>query len=233
MRGDFDDGLEPVRQQRDTEFTLGSTALVAIFFGMVLLCGLFFGLGFAAGRYAPSESQAPGQAASGVPATAIAAGSHAKPSPVSATPSKSSVSVPVTDDPQPSASASAPPQAVSRPAVQQVAQSVSPQPVAQSRVKPALPLQPAPPQQVPVRAPAPTTAAQPSGIMVQIAVISHQEDANVLVGALRKRGFSASAHRQPADNMIHVQVGPLRTPRDANAMRQRLLSDGYNAVVLQ
>ena len=46
MRGAFDDEeFEPIQRRRDAELTLGSGTLLAIFFGLVLLCGLFFGLG--------------------------------------------------------------------------------------------------------------------------------------------------------------------------------------------
>lgn len=73
--------------------------------------------------------------------------------------------------------------------------------------------------------------AQASTIMVQIAAVSHPEDADVLVGALRKRGYAVSAHRDPADGLLHVQVGPFANRNDAVAMRQKLLNDGYNAIV--
>lgn len=67
--------------------------------------------------------------------------------------------------------------------------------------------------------------------MVQIAAVNHEEDADVLVGALRKRGYAVSARRDPGDNLIHVQVGPFATHPDAASMRERLLSDGYNALI--
>jgi len=77
-------------------------------------------------------------------------------------------------------------------------------------------------------APAP---AAPSGIMVQIAAISNPADADVLVGALQKRGYSVTARRVPSDPLIHVQVGPFSNRADAIAMRQKLLGDGYNAIL--
>jgi cell division septation protein DedD len=67
--------------------------------------------------------------------------------------------------------------------------------------------------------------------MVQIAAVSHQEDADVLAGALRKHGYSVTEIRDAADNLIHVRVGPFSSRNDANAMRIRLLNDGYNAIV--
>jgi cell division septation protein DedD len=67
--------------------------------------------------------------------------------------------------------------------------------------------------------------------MVQVAAVSHQEDAEVLVSALRKRGYAVSVRRQPSDSLLHVQIGPFTNHNDAYIMRQKLLSDGYNAIV--
>jgi hypothetical protein len=46
MRGFLDDDdFEPTPQpKRDTELTLGFATLLGIFFGLVILCGLCFGL---------------------------------------------------------------------------------------------------------------------------------------------------------------------------------------------
>ena len=67
--------------------------------------------------------------------------------------------------------------------------------------------------------------------MVQIAAISNPADADVLVRALQQRGYSASAHHFPPDPLIHVQIGPFANRADAVAMRQKLLGDGYNAIL--
>jgi cell division septation protein DedD len=37
-------------QQEDTEITLGTGRLLGIFFGLVVVCAIFFGMGFSAGR---------------------------------------------------------------------------------------------------------------------------------------------------------------------------------------
>jgi cell division septation protein DedD len=67
--------------------------------------------------------------------------------------------------------------------------------------------------------------------MVQVAAVSHQEDADVLVNALRKRGYAAGTRREPSDGLIHVRIGPFATRDEANRMCTRLLNDGYNAMV--
>ena len=63
---------------------------------------------------------------------------------------------------------------------------------------------------------------QVQGWMVQIAAVSHAEDAEVLLDALRKRGYTVTARRDAGDSLIHVQTGPFANRNDANAMRQKL-----------
>ena len=74
-------------------------------------------------------------------------------------------------------------------------------------------------------------APEPVEVMVQVAAVMHPEDAEVLVGALRKRGYPVSVRRVPTDTLIHVQVGPFKSRDEAIRWRQRLLDDGYNAIV--
>jgi len=67
--------------------------------------------------------------------------------------------------------------------------------------------------------------------MVQIAAVANSDDADVLVTALRRRGYSVAAIREPADGLIHVKTGPFNSRDEANRWRDKLLDDGYNAVV--
>jgi cell division septation protein DedD len=224
MHGVFEDEeVELGRQRRETELTLTSTTLLAIFFGMVLLCGLFFGLGFAVGRYGPGESKpANEQAGAAVPAASPLGSSRPKPSASAQNtpePQRAVVGLPAAEASH-AIPAARPERSESAPA----AESYPSQPV----VKPALQ-----PQQAP---PTPPFRVEPSvapalALMVQIAAVSHQEDAQVLVSALRKRGYAVSVRRLPSDSLLHVQVGPFANHNDAYVMRQKLLSDGYNAIV--
>lgn len=67
--------------------------------------------------------------------------------------------------------------------------------------------------------------------MVQIAAVSRPQDADVLVSALRKLGYSASVRSETNDPLLHVQIGPFATRDAAKVMRAKLLSDGYNAIL--
>jgi len=76
--------------------------------------------------------------------------------------------------------------------------------------------------------------AQPdaaSALMIQVATVSRQEDADILISALSKRGYTATARHDPADNKLHVQIGPFSNRNDATAMSKKLLHDGYNSIV--
>jgi cell division septation protein DedD len=66
---------------------------------------------------------------------------------------------------------------------------------------------------------------------VQIAAVANSQDAEVLATALRKRGYSVMVKHEPADGLIHVRIGPFTSRDEANRWRDKLLGDGYNAVV--
>src|SRR5215469_13810243 len=81
-------------------------------------------------------------------------------------------------------------------------------------------------------APAETRAASSGSYMVQVAAVSRQEDAEILVNALRKKQYPVlMVGNVPGDSLFHVQVGPFSDPKEAEAMRSRLAGDGYNAIV--
>lgn len=86
----------------------------------------------------------------------------------------------------------------------------------------------------PVSQPAAQSTATTPGIagsVVQVAAVSRQGDANMLMAALKRKGYNAAIHQVPQDKLLHVQIGPFATKKEAEAMRQRLISDGYNAIV--
>jgi DedD protein len=224
MRGVFDDEEpEPETElpRRETELNLGPMMLWAILFGLVLICGLCFGLGYSLGRRGLQQPLAAGQSLSGTQTNLQADISRPKPPatvPTGAAPEKQSV---VVNLPQYAASGAGP--AAS-------AQSSEP---AQPQVRPALPaVASATPSAQPATAPSVAPALAPTGpLMVQIAAVSHQEDADVLVSALRSRGYAVAARHEASDGLIHVRIGPFNSRDVANRWRLKLLGDGYNAIV--
>jgi cell division septation protein DedD len=229
--------------KRDREVTLGSFTLLAILLGLVVLCSLSFGLGFVVGRkepaalptvLEPNPIAAQGDGAKGKPSggTSSAVGS-------SATGEDSGNGTGEADKQQGSEAADVGREAGAvepSKATKQVAQSGT----VAGHVQPALSAGPAVtrPEQVqaftvhPAVGQATTNApVAPDGLMVQVATLAHQDDADVLVEALRRKGYPVAAHRDAVDGMIHVRVGPFASREVANQWRQKLSNDGYNAVV--
>jgi cell division septation protein DedD len=67
--------------------------------------------------------------------------------------------------------------------------------------------------------------------MVQVAAVSSQDVADILLASLQKKGYNVAVHHEPQDTLLHVQIGPFAKRADAEAMRQRVLADGFNAIV--
>ncbi len=222
--------LEPQEQKRDTEFTLGPAMLLALLCGLLLICGLFFELGYRSGRRSAVTAVSVTQTSAGQTVITPAGSSLSKPPAkglVPATPPPTQAAVPT----QQSAPLENPSGAPASNALTSYAPST---PAAgQPQVRPALPANAGPPSANSAgNYPVQPALTRSGGSMVQIAAVSHIEDANVLMGALRKRGYAVVARRDFADNLIHVQVGPFANRSDAVAMSQKLLGDGYNAQVL-
>jgi DedD protein len=225
-----DEELAPFQTPQDRELTLSSKTLLVIFFGLVLVCGLFFGLGYTLGRRAPGESgtvQTTEAAADATPPFA----SQPKPSASSQAPAQPATSEPAAQDPP----ADPPEGGVQNPAAGRNPETT---PALPPQAPPAETSDTPPPTVKPAFRPAYTPAQQPPApvqpamaIMVQIAAVSNQADADALLGALRKHGYSGAARHEAADTLLHVQVGPFATRAEAVAMRQKLLNDGYNAIL--
>lgn len=222
-------------EQSDTEITLGMRSILGIFFGLALICGVFFGFGYSLGRgntgpKADLDRATPQAAETAHSATVKTVveepdssgddqytdGSNdVRPT------RKTAVAVL-----QPKPSAAAPLTPVAAVAVPQGIAPANPAQVAKTDSS--------------VLAPAKvtgatgldqTSATPPAAIMVQIAAVSHREDADVLVSALNKLGYSASVRSATADSLLHVQMGPFASRDEAKAMRTKLLNDGYNAIL--
>jgi len=237
MRGYFDEEEpEPEQPRREREVTLGPGGQLGLVFGLLLVCGLCFAGGYVVGHHAsarsaatdaptPAPDQEPLQANDSVP----------KPSASEQTPARA----PQTDDsptnPDPGAGEN-PTTTQQSPDNSEPGGSptASPAATAPAPVPPKRPALPAAGNTAPPARATPdvrTTLAAPTKLMVQIAAVANSEDANVLVAALRKRGYSVTAAREPADRLIHVRIGPFNSRSEANRWSDKLLGDGYNAVV--
>jgi DedD protein len=190
---------------QDTEITLGTGKMLALFFGLVALCAVFFGIGFSLGR--SSARIVPAD----VSATTIATTGGLRPSAVKTT------------------SATPPADMTFYKAVQGKDENTQ---VAAKGVPSTDASAPDTNSTVPVTAPTdPTTAPAVNGYFVQVAAVSKAEDAEALVDALKKKQYPAFSTSTPTDKLIHVQVGPYVEIKDAEAMRTKLVGDGYNPIL--
>jgi cell division septation protein DedD len=227
----FDDDQDD-HPERERELTLSTGAILAIFLGLVLLCAVFFGFGYNLGRKSTVVPNAPLPAAANdtEPAgTGSSTFDNFKPSPSSpSTPSSttatSKTATPAVTTTAPANSGEAQPTAApvhTTPAPAPTA----PRPVAPPSANPSTPTRASQP---------PAPAITPGGaFVVQIAAISgtHKDDADLLLNALHSKGYQVSERTEAQDKLIHIQVGPFATKADAEAMRERLIVDGYNAIV--
>jgi cell division septation protein DedD len=76
-----------------------------------------------------------------------------------------------------------------------------------------------------------TSMSTSSHLMVQIMALSNAEGAESMVAALKRHGYDVSVNRDSQDSLLHLEVGPFANKTDAETMRQRLLRDGYNAII--
>jgi len=67
--------------------------------------------------------------------------------------------------------------------------------------------------------------------VVQVAAVSHEEDAQLLVSALRAKGYPVNAHADSGDKFFHIQVGPYTNMKDAATAKQKLIADGYQPII--
>ena len=232
---DSDDDLQDPGS-RDREISLGTTTILGIFFALALLCALFFGFGYSMGRRSSQTvAGASGTAATndmtnvkpapGSPASRAVAALHGS----NAAANGDGLS-PTTSDSVASPSATSenayPATSPTKPQIPR--SDTSAQPTSNSAIKPvSMPRSASATSAPPVPVPIPGIGS----VVVQVAAVSHQEDADVLMNALKKHGYNVAIRQEPQDKLLHVQVGPFANKKDAEAMRQRLLADGYNAIV--
>jgi DedD protein len=195
-------------QVRDTEITLSTGKLLGMFFALAIVCGLFFTMGYLLGKSTNAGGRT--EIVATVPSSSAGkpyAGNKA-PEAVTQTcpPGSPNCATTAAGDASPSAKA-----ADQQPAPQQ------------SSSKPS--------DQRTQSAGADVNTGAASSFMVQVAAVSKQEDAEILVTALRKKQYPVFIANATGDPLFHVQVGPFTDRKDAEAMRTRLSGDGYNAIV--
>jgi DedD protein len=187
---------------QDTEITLGTGRLLGLFFGLIIVCALFFGLGFSMGRNSVKSTLTMEQ--SPVAPNPAAPNAEQKASPAMAQKSATDGAAATSED--------------------DTAQSRTPtvsSPSASSSSTVPAPELSAPSQ----------LSSGGAAYTVQVAAVSKQEDADALVSALRKRAYPVFIASNGSDKLFHVQIGPFNDIKDAEAMKTKLTGDGYNPIV--
>jgi DedD protein len=214
-----------MESSQDTEITLGTAKLLGLFFGLVIVCAVFFALGYTLGRKSDagltatitpplqtsSNGSKPAGTASSQPAPPMTfyKAVEQKDANPQLTPASSDASS-AGQTPATSSGASSPAATSSDPSSSgtsaQSSQSGNP--------------------------PDPMVAVPTSGYFVQVAAVSKQDDAGALVDALKKKQYPAFvASNSTTDKLFRVQVGPFADIKDAEDMRSRLINDGYNPIL--
>jgi len=194
----------------DTEITLGTGKLLFLFFGLVAVCALFFALGYSLGR--KSE---PSLATSAPPSPQVSSNAS-KGSGAASNPAQSMTFYKAVE--QKDANAQLTPPAENK---------------TDATVAAANNTTTTAPASTPAANPTETSMALPtSGYFVQVAAVSKQEDAEALVDALKKKEYPAFVAPQvTTDKLFRVQLGPFTEIKEAEAMRTRLIGDGYSPIL--
>lgn len=194
------------------EMVLENRQVLTIFFVVVVLCGVCFGLGYIVGKntmgYIPpaeSPTAAVGKKSAITPSSGLAE-STAPPASSSDAGQKAPESAPVRAEPAQAAGEVA--AAKSEPASS----------TAQMKPVSAVPATPA------------AAASFTELVHLQVAALSKKEDAESLLALLKKKGFPATMATSPADHLFRVQVGPFSSAADAEEMKARLEREGFKTL---
>ena len=249
----------------ESDVTIGPGKLLGLFFMLVVICGVFFAIGYSLGKTSAREqalndktplnaslsSPVVGDANAAKPSAAVAAKSEPDPNAAAEQEKapngpdltffnevkKSSGTQAATTDAAKDANGKP---ATPKPTDTTVAKTQPPAVTSASTPTvsnaPATTAQPASPSAnnaAKGAAGATVTSAGNGAYVVQIAAVTREEDAAALAGALRKKSYSVFVVNNPAvhDKFYHVQVGPFATLQDAEAMKTKLASEGYNPIV--
>jgi cell division septation protein DedD len=203
---------------QDTEITLGTAKLLGLFFGLVGICAVFFALGYTLGRKSDS-----GLAAAATLAP-LRAAQGAKPGG-----SGAAASTPMTFY-KAVEQQNANPQLTSAAAVAATTDANRQQTAASSTSSAGSSSSGESPQTS--NPPDPMAPVPATGYFVQVAAVSKQDDADALVDALKTKLYPAFvASNSTIDKLFRVQVGPFGDIKEAETMRSRLISDGYNPIL--
>lgn len=198
------------------DMVMESRHLLGVFLGIVVLCGVFFTLGYVMGRTQYDTSVRAATASRPKPAADL----------VPATDPKPSTSVPASSDWNFYRAG----EAKSAPAP------LKPEPAA---AKPSTISSASSKMAVPAPKPASSGAASRLGkppliprgaVVLQVAALTRENDALALAEALQQKEYPAFVLGPAGDNLYRVQVGPFADAGSADKARRSLERDGFKAI---
>ena len=209
---------------------LESRHLVGLFLGVVLLCGVFFTLGYVMGRtqYGGAVHAADGFN-SNVPSASVSPKSkstpNAKPAPVPDNggwdfyDNKKAANDHLESAPAPETSVPATKSPASVPAVATKSNSAPPPAATKTVAAPKQPARFQPP------------ALTKNSIVLQVAAVKLQRDALEMADAIQQKKFPSFVATSPADNFYHVQVGPYPDMPSAENAKRALEQMGFKPII--
>lgn len=206
-----------------TEVNTGTGKILGVFVGLVIVCAVFFGLGYTMGKNSAVKAGSLVPDASAATTADATTPDVAKPSP--AVPADSAPPCPQGQDCS-AAPAGSDQMTFYKSVEQKDANAQLTPPPAEKSPAPA-PAAAKPAAHAPVGV-SPTTAP---GFAVQVAAVTKPGDADALVDALHRKQYPAFVTTAASDKLLHVQVGPFSDIKDAEAMKARLAADGYNPIL--
>ena len=229
----------------DTEITLGMGKLLGLFIMLAATCGIFFAVGYSLGKTtareqalknAPSQSEVvdqdstnPKSSAAPTPASGPAAGGDGGVATKETAPDLTFYKA-VKQTPGQETNSTQQPKSATTGGTNSQEKKPHEIPVTSPAEKPATLAKAEPPTAL---APASPQASPAGNYLVQIAAVTHEEDAAALAGALRKKSYAAAVVNSPngKDKLFHVVLGPYASLQDAEAMKAKLQGEGYSPIV--
>lgn len=194
-----------------TDVTLGAGHVAGIFLGFVVLCGIFFTLGYVLGRDHSPPAAAGKAKPAAVDANGNLAGGKGSPAPTGWDfyPKKQGKAANSTPGLTPAPAAD-----TTRPMPHTGPDAISPRP-ARLKVEPK-------PRVLPNGR---------GGIALQVAALTNKADALALAGFLKQKGYPAFAWGPASDRLFRVQVGPYPSAKAAEAAKKKLEREGFKSIL--
>lgn len=202
---------------------LESRHLVGLFLGVVLLCGVFFTLGYVMGRtqYGSAPVRADGSLPMAAPSKPAPAKAKETPPPVAPAnnewdfyPKKEANHTPP-----------APKETMPAPAAVPAVATRSPGAPSAAVTKPvAAPGKPTAPRYQPPKLPK-------GSLVLQVAALKREGDALKMADEIQQKNYPAFVIMMPSDGLYHVQVGPYSDEKSAEGAKHTLEQVGFKSII--